>query len=229
MTGVQTCALPIYASTQNAAPNPYLKAGQAINKKLLFGVMMIYFLATYTGMIVTFNLSFVFETYHLSSEDAGTLISILFLAIMIPGLIITKIIKFLSNYAIVTGFTMITIGLLLIVIFKDIFLIGLGTFIIGFGYGIIQPLIYNKTVLTANVQKAVLALAFVMSMNYVALVTLPIFSDFFEMIFHNKSAIFPFLVNAIMSGIIAIIAYVYRKRVLFSSEGTLGYCKVVVY
>ena len=64
------------ASTQNAAPNPYLKAGQAINKKLLFGVMMIYFLATYTGMIVTFNLSFVFETYHLSSEDAGTLISI---------------------------------------------------------------------------------------------------------------------------------------------------------
>ena len=157
-----------------------------------------------------------------SSEDAGTLISILFLAIMIPGLIITKIIKFLSNYAIVTGFTMITIGLLLIVIFKDIFLIGLGTFIIGFGYGIIQPLIYNKTVLTANVQKAVLALAFVMSMNYVALVTLPIFSDFFEMIFHNKSAIFPFLVNAIMSGIIAIIAYVYRKRVLFSSEGTLG-------
>ena len=140
---------------------------------------------------------------------------------MIPGLIITKVIKLLSDYAIVIGFGMITIGLLMIVLFKNIFLIGLGTFIIGFGYGIIQPLIYNKTVLTASVQKAVLALAFVMAMNYVALVTLPVFADLFDSLFHSKSAIFPFLVNAIMSGIICVIAYLYRTRVLFSSVGTL--------
>ena len=202
--------------------NPYIKPGQLLNKKLLFGVMMIYYLATYTGMVITYDLSFVIESYHYGSESAGTLISILFLAIMIPGLIITKIIKLLSNYAIVIGFGMITIGLLMIVLFKDIFLIGFGTFIVGFGYGIIQPLIYNKTVLTATAQKAVLALAFVMAMNYVALVTLPVFADFFVSIFHSKSAIFPFLVNAIISGIMAILAYIYRKRVLFSSEGTLG-------
>ena len=214
-------ATPV-VSKQAVAPNPYLKDGQLINKKLLFGVMMIYYLATYTGMIVTYNLSFVIESYHYGSEYSGTLISILFLAIMIPGLIITKVIKLLSDYAIVIGFGMITIGLLMIVLFKNIFLIGLGTFIIGFGYGIIQPLIYNKTVLTASVQKAVLALAFVMAMNYVALVTLPVFADFFDSIFHSKSVIFPFLVNAIMSGIICVIAYIYRKRVLFSSVGTLG-------
>ncbi len=202
--------------------NPYIKPGQLLNKKLLFGVMMIYYLATYTGMVITYDLSFVIESYHYGSESAGTLISILFLAIMIPGLIITKIIKLLSNYAIVIGFGLITLGLLMIVLFKDIFLIGFGTFIVGFGYGIIQPLIYNKTVLTATAQKAVLALAFVMAMNYVALVTLPVFADFFVSIFHSKSAIFPFLVNAIISGIMAILAYIYRKRVLFSSEGTLG-------
>ncbi len=207
---------------QDAIPSPYIKAGQLMNKQLLFGVMMIYFLATYTGMVVTYNLSFVIQSYNLNSDYSGTLISLLFLAIMLPGLFITRIIKYLSNYAIVIGFTMITIGLLMIVLFKNIFLIGFGTFIIGFGYGIIQPLIYNKTVLTARIEKAVLALAFVMAMNYVALVTLPFIESFFEMIFHNKTTMFPFLINAIISGITAIFAFIFRKRVLFSSEGTLS-------
>ena len=216
-----TVASPQAASSQAATVSPYIKAGQSINKSLLFGIMMVYFFATYTGMIVTFNLSFVLQSYHLNSEDAGTMISLLFLAIMLPGLFITKVIRVLSDYAIVIGFILITLGLFMIVFFKDIALIAVATFIIGFGYGIIQPMIYNKTVLTANIQKAVLALAFVMSMNYVALVTLPFIADFFETIFNDKTAIFPFLVNAIMSGAITIVAFIFRKRVLFSSEGCL--------
>lgn len=206
---------------QDVTTNSYIKPGQMINKRLLIGLMVIYFFATYVGMIVTYNLPFVIQSYHLSSDYSGTLISILFLAIMLPGLFITKIIRILSDYALVAGFGLMAAGLFMIVFFKNIYIIGAGTFIIGFGYGIIQPLIYNKTVLTARIQKAVLALAFVMSMNYVALVTIPFIADFFESVFHDKAAIFPFLVNAIMGMAIAVLAFVFRKRVLFSSEGSL--------
>ena len=214
-------AIPQSTTTQNAQSNRYIKPGQLMNKQLLLGIMMIYFFATFTGMIVTYNLSFLIQSYHLSSEYSGTLISVLFLAIMLPGLFITKLIRILSDLAIVTGFVLISAGLFMIVLFKDIYLIGIATFMLGFGYGIIQPLIYNKTVLTARIQKAVLALAFVMSMNYIALVTIPFINDFFASIFHNHSAIFPFIINAIISGFIAIIAFILRKRVLFSSEGCL--------
>ncbi len=206
---------------RNAVVGRYIKSGQMINKQLLFGLMVIYFFATYVGMIVTYNLPFVIQSYHLSSDYSGTLISILFLAMMLPGLFITKIIRVLSDCVLVAGFGLMAVGLFMIVLLKNIYLIGSGTFIIGFGYGIVQPLIYNKTVLTARIEKAVLALAFVMSMNYVALVTIPFIADFFESVFHDKAAIFPFLVNAIMGMAIAVLAFVFRKRVLFSSEGSL--------
>ncbi len=214
-------ASPVASAKQAVVVNHYLKPGQSMNKNLLIGIMVIYFLATYTGMIATYNLSFVIQSYHLDSSYSGLMISLLFLAIMLPGLFITKVIRILSDYAIVTGFLFITLGLFMIVLFKDIALIALGTFIMGFGYGIIQPLIYNKTVLTSNTQKAVLALAFVMAMNYIALVTLPFIADFFETIFNDRASIFPFLVNAIISGVVTIIAFIFRKRVLFSSEGCL--------
>ena len=206
---------------EDSTKTKYIKSGKMMNKPLLVGLMIIYFLATYVGMIVTYNMSFVIQTHNLSSAYSGTLISILFLAIMIPGLIITKIIKIFGDLSIAIGFAMMSVGLIMIVLFKTMILLSIGTFIIGFGYGIIQPFIYNKTVLTARIQKAVLALAFVMAMNYVALVSIPFIADMFELMFHNKTAVFPFLVNGIMGGVITVIAFVFRKRILFSCEGAL--------
>ena len=210
------------ATQKTVVANPYIKPGEMMNKKLLFGLMMVYFFATYIGMLVTYNLPFVIQSYHLSSDYSGTLIAVLFLAVMLPGFFITKIIRFFSDYALVAGFGFMALGLLMIVFIKNIFLIGAGTFVVGFGYGIVQPLVYNKTVLTARIEKAVLALAFVMAMNYVALVAIPFIADFFESIFHDKAVTFPFLVNAVMSGVITVFAFVFRKKVLFSSEGSLN-------
>ena len=209
-------------SVQNNNNTKYIQAGQAINKKLIFGLMIVYFLATYVCFIVTFNLPFVIQSYHLNTDYSGSFISILFLAIMIPGFFITRIIKWISDYAFMIGFGLLAIGLLFIVLFKNIVLIGFGTFIIGFGFGIIQPLIYNKTVLTARTEKAVLALAFVMVMNYVGLVTLPFIAEFFESLFHDKASVFPFLINSIMGALIAVASFIFRKDTLFSCNDLLN-------
>ena len=56
-----------------------------------------------------------------------------------------------------------------------------GCILVGLGYGIIQPLIYDKTVDTAIPQKTTLALAFVMVMNYLAILLSPFITDFFPM------------------------------------------------
>ena len=200
----------------------YIKAGKTMNMHLLWGLMILYFLSTYTSIMITFNLSFVMESYHMSSDYSGILISIYFLALMIPGFLITKLIKLMKNYMIFIGFLMIAVGLLVIALFKTVFLIGFGAVITGFGYGMIQPLIYDKTVLVARPKKSVVALALVMSMNYLAIVLVPFIIDLFEIIFHQKGVLFPFYLNMVMSGIVAVFAYFFRGKTLFSGESSMG-------
>ena len=120
------------------------------------------------------------------------------------------------------GFLMIAVGLLVIALFKTVFLIGFGAVITGFGYGMIQPLIYDKTVLVARPKKSVVALALVMSMNYLAIVLVPFIIDLFEIIFHQKGVLFPFYLNMVMSGIVAVFAYFFRGKTLFSGESSMG-------
>ena len=185
-------------------------------------ILICYFLVTYIVIIISFNLPFVIQHYNLDSSYSGTLISIFFLAIMLPGFFITKIICCLKNNVIYSSFLIIGIGLLLIILFKDIVLIGIGTFLIGAGYGIIQPLIYDKTTLAATPEKAVLALAFVMATNYLAILVCPFIVDFFALIFSEKSSIlFPFIFNMILAFIVCCIAFFARKRKIFSVESSL--------
>ena len=58
---------------------------------------------------------------------------------------------------------------------------GRDVFLVGLGYGIIQPLIYDKTVDTAIPQKTTLALAFVMVMNYLAILAFSLHHRLFPM------------------------------------------------
>lgn len=102
----------------------------------LGGLMLLYFLATYVVLVVTFNLPFLMQHYTLSSSASGVMISLFFLAIMLPGLFITWIIRKLKNATVFLPLLLICAGLLLIYLFKYEWTIGLGCFVAGIGYGV---------------------------------------------------------------------------------------------
>ena len=110
----------------------------------------------------------------------------------------------------------IAIGLLLIWISPTEWLIVPGCILVGLGYGIIQPLIYDKTVDTAIPQKTTLALAFVMVMNYLAILLSPFITDFFQWIFHTGSQEFPFIFKLCITILIMYWAYAKKEEFLFS-------------
>ena len=200
----------------------HVPANKKINAKLLVGLMVVYFLMTYIIILVSYNLSFILEKRNVSSTGSGWLTSILFLAITIPGFCITPIVKFCKNSVVYLCFFAIVIGFLMILIIKSIFFIALGTFLIGGAYGIVQPLIYDKTSLSAKPQKAVFVLACVMSANYLAIYLCPYIASGFQSIFGQKENMaFPFWINMIMALIIGIIALIGHKKVLFSAESSM--------
>ena len=140
-----------------AIASAYVASGKKLNGKLLTGLMIVYFMITYVIILVSYNLSFVLQKHHLSSVESGWMISILFLAITIPGFFITPIVRFLKNSVVYLCFLGIVIGFFMILVLKSTFFIAFGIFLIGGGYGIVQPLIYDKTSLSAKPQKAVFA------------------------------------------------------------------------
>ena len=193
---------------------PVISGKYGIHIRHLVQLMLFYGLVTYVVLAVTFNLPFLMEAHHFSSGNSGLMISLFFLAIMAPGFMLDSLVKLLRNKTKLYSLLAIAIGLLLIWISPTEWLIVPGCILVGLGYGIIQPLIYDKTVDTAIPQKTTLALAFVMVMNYLAILLSPFITDFFQWIFHTGSQEFPFIFNLCITILIMYWAYAKKEEFL---------------
>ena len=197
---------------------PVISGKYGIHIRHLVQLMLFYGWVTYVVLAVTFNLPFLMEAHHFSSGNSGLMISLFFLAIMAPGFMLDSLVKLLGNKTKLYSLLAIAIGLLLIWISPTEWLIVPGCILVGLGYGIIQPLIYDKTVDTATPQKTTLALAFVMVMNYLAILLSPFITDFFQWIFHTGSQEFPFIFNLCITILIMYWAYAKKEEFLFSDK-----------
>ena len=189
-----------------------------IHVKHLIELMVFYGVVTYIVLVVIFNLPFLMENHHFSSGNSGLMISLFFLAIMAPGFFLDKIVVRLGNKTKPYSLLFMALGLALIWIAPKEWLIIPGCLLVGFGYGVIQPLLYDKTTHAALPQKATLALAFVMMMNYLAILLYPFITDFFLWLFHTKSQEFPFVINLVITVITFIWAYRRRNIFLFNDQ-----------
>ncbi len=206
----QASATALPAESIPAVPGKY-----GIHIRHLVQLMLFYGLVTYIVLAVTFNLPFLMEAHHFSSGNSGLMISLFFLAIMAPGFLLDTIVKFLGNRTKLYSLLAIASGLLLIWISPTEWLIVPGCLLVGLGYGVIQPLIYDKTADIAVPRKTTLALAFVMVMNYLAILLSPFVTDFFQWIFHTGSQEFPFILNLCITILTVFWAYIKKEEFLF--------------
>lgn len=203
------------AAISSAKATPAVSGKYGIHISHLVRLMLFYGLVTYVVLVVAFNLPFLMEAHHFSSGDSGLMISLFFLAIMAPGFLLDDIMKLLGSRTKLYSLSAIAAGLLLIWISPTEWLIVPGCILVGLGYGIIQPLIYDKTVDTAVPRKTTLALAFVMVMNYLAILLSPFITDFFQWVFRTGSQEFPFIFNLCITVLAMYWAYAGRKDFLF--------------
>lgn len=169
-----------------------------IDRRKLAQLMAFYFFITYGVVILTFYVSFLVDDYRIDSSFSGVLISLFFLAIMLPGLLIDRIIRRLKHNVNLVSLGLIFVGLLLLGIFRDKTMLILGSLLSGLGYGVMQPVVYDKAATIAPPRSATLALSFVMAMNYLAVMICPFLMTLFRDIFRTHSDRFPFFFNAVL-------------------------------
>lgn len=186
-----------------------------IDVRRLVPLMLFYGAVTYIAMVVILNIPFLAEARGVDSADSGLMISLLFLAIMAPGFFLPALVRIFGNYTKLACLLLMTAGMIAITLSSSLALSYVAAVCVGFGYGVIQPMIYDQTTTVARPDKTTLALAWVMAMNYVAIVLCPFIIDGLQAIFRTHTVLSPFYFNIMAIALCIVWAWVKRDTHLF--------------
>lgn len=210
-------ALSFFLRRRPSRPEPKESAQlryKKIDRRKLVQLMALYFFVTYAVLAVVYYMAFLVDDYKLHGSFSGVLISLFFLAIMLPGLFIDRVIGLLKYNVNLVALSMICVGLVCCALFRTQALMVVGCLLTGAGYGIMQPIVYDKAATIAPPRSATLALSFVMAMNYLAVMVCPFIVDLLRRLFHTHSDRFPFFFNAAL--VLAAALLTYRRRGTFT-------------
>lgn len=214
-------ALSFFLKRQRSEPEPAqsLQMRQkTIDRRKLVGLMLLYFFITYAVLVITYYAAFLVDDYRIDSAFSGVLISLFFLSIMLPGLFIDRIIRRLGRNVNLLSLVSVFVGLLLTGLFREKGWLIAGVMLSGLGYGVMQPVIYDKAATIAPPRSATLSLSFVMSMNYLAVMICPFIMDLLRKVFDTHSDRFPFFFNAVLVLCVAALAYFRRNNFALGLE-----------
>lgn len=183
-----------------------------------WSLIAVYFFVCYASVIVSYYLPFLMQSNGMTSWEVGTATAIFFLAVFLPGFILPGILKVLRQSTLIVCSVVMMGGIMLMAVGHDFAIMCMGAVLVGFGYGVFQPLIYDKATQIVTVPaKATLALSFVLAANYVSISATPFIVDGMRQIFdpHTLSNTFPFILNSALLGIFTIIVFIFRKSFVF--------------
>lgn len=196
------------------------KPGEKICKGFIVGRIMgllgLYAFVTYTVSVISYYLPFLIQEDHLSSDITGTVTALFYLAVFLPGFILPYVIKLLGQRTSLLAAVSIAAGLLLMSMASEHIMLYVAAVLMGFGYGVFQPVIYDKATYTVtDGRKSTLSLAIVLSVNYIAVALTPFVIDFFRDIIGTKSNHFPFILNFALTMLFAVVVVLRRKTFTF--------------
>lgn len=222
--------LAMYGSIRSYAnlPTPVAVEQKAAGKGFIIprmvSIVFLYFTITFFVVALSYYLPFLLAKHGIDASEVGTITAIFFFAIFLPGFILPVIVKFFRRRTVFFAMLSLALGLGLLCVGYTIPLLCTGAFLMGWGYGIIQPTIYDKaTRAVSSPDKNTMALAIVLATNYVAVTIAPFVVDGLRDLFGLKSNLFPFQLNAILAMIYCI--YIFIRRDSFAFDMNDEYLK----
>lgn len=181
------------------------------------GLFSAYAALTFLVIVISYYTPFLAQKHGWSESLTGTVTAIYFLFIFIPGFLLTPIVKIMKGMSGILSAAMVALGLALFTFHPTEWSVCVGAALCGLGYGILQPLIYDKaTRIVDRPAKATLALAIILSANYIAIVVAPFIIDGVRSFFGNfDRGDFAFLMNFVLSIVFLIVALIRRKGFSF--------------
>lgn len=192
------------------------KSGISVYRLLtLFGL---YFLLTWSTISISEYTPFLVKARHFDTSITGTLTSIYFLFVFVSGFSLTRIIHFTKANTIIVAAAIVLAGMAVFTFIPSVFCMGVGVILIGLGYGILQPLFYDKATQTVCLaSRSTLALSVVLTANYSAIVLEPFITQGICKISGQAiDGIFPFIISTVLCLLTVVLCVAYRNKFAFS-------------
>lgn len=200
-----------------AGPNFHFQG--KLGLELLAGLMALYFIATYGTEVVSYYLPFTMKDYHLSTGDVGVATAMYFASATLSGFILPKAIKACGRWTMEIALFLVVFGLFFVGVLHAYWTYILGIFIMGLGYGIIQPLIYDKTSYVApNTAKQNAYFSYLLTCNYIGISLVPFIIGAARRLFNSHSDNFSFIFNGCILLIVFLIALWKRHSFVIEAD-----------
>ena len=214
-------ATPGMGVTAGTVPEAAAVSGRVNSGFILprvWSLIAVYFFVCYSTVIVSYYTPFLMDADRMSDSDTGTVTAIFFLAVFLPGLVLPYIVKILRQTTFIVCSLVMAGGIILMAVSSGFGIMCVAAVMVGFGYGVFQPLIYDKaTQVVTDPGKCTLALSFVLAANYISISATPFIVGFFQDVFdpgrHDNA--FPFELNAVLLAVFAVIVVIFRRSFVF--------------
>lgn len=211
------------SDTSNIIEVPEMEAVQmnkGFNMGRIWALIGVYFFVTFTSIAITNYCSQLTIELGWKSSIAGDVTAIFFLFVLIPGYVLTWFVKRLRGGTFFWTALMIMVGLGLFVFIPHKWAMFVGAALTGLGYGICQPMLYDKaSYAVTNPAKVTLALAFVLTANYLAIAIQPFVISGIGKLFHvHDENTFAFSLSFALVVGYTILTFFLRKKFAFSVD-----------
>ena len=181
-------------------------------------LMGVYFFITFATICISYYCPFLVEKKGWSNSLTGTTTALYFLFIFLPGYFLPIFVKYLKRNCFFISALFMTVGIGLFAFCPDYVTLCVGASLAGLGYGICQPLLYDKASLAVKSdEKATLSLALVLTSNYLAIVLSPFLIDLFRSLFRAEGVTgFAFIVCFSFLVVFTLITRLRRDSFVFS-------------
>lgn len=186
----------------------------------LFGLILLYTTMSYGVIVFSYYLPFTMKHYGFPTHAVGIATSMFYVTATAGGFLLPSFLRKLRHSSPFVAIAISAIGILLLGLFHTFGSYLLGVLLIGFGYGIIQPIIYNKTTyLSPDSKLSTRYFSYVLTGNYIAIAAAPFIVEFFELILHDHGVDFPYFLNGgvlltiLAAGLLRRNTYIWRVRI----------------
>ena len=185
----------------------------------LCGVIGLYIALTATSMVFTYYLPFTMKHYGLTSSQVGVATAMFYVTAMIGGFSLTPYLRIAGRTGLYICIVIMSAGLLCLGLFHTMPGYVVGVLLIGLGYGLFQPIIYDKTTRIAPSNAlSTKYFSYTLAGNYVAVSIVPLMVELFQRLFDNHTPDFPYYLSAAILGVVFIIGILKRRSFVWTTR-----------
>lgn len=199
-----------------ASDNAYHFQGSE-SLRMLVGLILLYMLLTYATTSISYYAPFMMDHYGMNTTQVGVVTAMYYLMCSVSGAIVGSMKKFFGKGSMFICLALCAAGVITIGLTHNFVVMIIASLVTGFAYGIIQPIIYNKTTYIAPDRKSgTRYFGYVLSSNYVAIMMVPFVDGFFRKLFHSTAPGFEFVFSGCVIALLLVWALLEHKNYVFA-------------